>query len=98
MTESEKMPTYRIPDIVEVPLDKLELPIDVPVDGSLNEKPLAECSKEEVRQAVKAFAALMRHTQSELEQLVADHNRRRRCLAHLQAYLENFDDIAWVRR
>jgi hypothetical protein len=92
------MPTYQIPDVVEVPLHKLELPIDVPVDGSLNEKPLAECSKEEVRQAVKAFAALMRDTQKEIEQMVAAHARRRRRLAHLQAYLENFDTIAWVRR
>jgi hypothetical protein len=92
------MPTYQIPDVIAVQLDQLELPADVPIDGHLNEKPLAECSKEEVQQAVRAFAALMRHTQKEIEHMVAMHARRRRRLAHLQAYLENFDDIGWVRR
>lgn len=91
------MPTYEVPDVVEVEFDKLELPSDVPVDPDLTEKPLAECSRAEVEQAVRAFTVLVRHTQRELELAIEKHIEIRRRLAHLQAYLENFDDITWVR-
>jgi hypothetical protein len=92
------MPTYQIPDIVEVELRKLVLPADVPVDTRLNEKPLSECNQQEVQQAVRAFAALARHTQREIEDLVEKHATLRRRLAHLQAYAENFEELSWVRR
>jgi hypothetical protein len=91
------MPTYEVPDIVEVDLDRLELPADVPTDSQLNEKPLSACSREEVERAVTAFTVLARHTQREVEALIEKHVELRRRLAHLQAYLENFDAITWVR-
>jgi hypothetical protein len=91
------MPTYDVPDIVEVDLDRLELPADVPTDSQLNEKPLSACSREEVERAVTAFTVLARHTQREVEALIDKHVELRRRLAHLQAYLEHFDAITWVR-
>ncbi|HEX5418505.1 MAG TPA: hypothetical protein VFY39_00765 [Gammaproteobacteria bacterium] len=92
------MPTYQVPDVVEVEFSRLELPKDVPVDEQLNEKPLSECTKQEVEQAVRAFTTLVRHAQREIEQHIAQQIELRRRLAHLQAYLEHYDDIAWVRQ
>lgn len=91
------MPTYEVPDVVEVEFSRLELPTDVPVDDQLTEKPLADCSKDEVEHAVRAFTLLARHTQREIEQRIAQYIELRRRLAHLQAYLEHFEDIGWVR-
>lgn len=91
------MPTYRVPDIVEVELDQLELPAEVPVDGEFNEKPLAACSKGEVDMAVRAFTALIRQSQREIETSIARHIEIRRRVAHLQAYREHYDSISWVR-
>lgn len=92
------MPVYQIPDIVEVELERLELPSSVPVDAQLNEKPLAACSKTEVDEALKAFSGLARHSQAEVETVIEKHIEIRRLVAHLQAYRENFDKIDWVRR
>jgi hypothetical protein len=91
------MPTYKVPDIVEVELHQLELPADVPVDGDFNEKPLAACTKGEVDMAVRAFTGLIRQSQNEIETIIARHIEIRRRVAHLQAYRENFDSIDWVR-
>jgi hypothetical protein len=91
------VPSYEVPDVVEVDLEQLELPTDVPVDAQLNEKPLADCSRQEVEQAVTAFSVLVQHTQRDLESLLGKHVELRRRLAHLQAYLENFDEVTWVR-
>jgi len=91
------MPVYQVPDIVEVELNQLELPTDVPVDSELNEKPLSHCSKTEVDQAVMAFTGLLRHSQNEIETIIEKHIEIRRRLAHLQAYRANFDQIDWVR-
>ena len=91
------MPTYKVPEIIEVALNDLELPADVPVDAELTEKPLAECSKTEVATAVKAFSVLLRRSQTELEASIQKHNEIRRRVAHLHAYHENFDSIDWVR-
>jgi len=91
------MPTYEVPEIVEVELEHLELPLDVPVDAQLNEKPLSACSKTEVDEALKAFSGLVRHAQDEIENSIEKHIEIRRRVAHLQAYRENFDDIDWVR-
>jgi len=91
------MPTYELPEVFEVALDQLVLPTDVPIDAQLNEKPLRECNKDEVEQAIKAFTVLARHTQREIEEHIAKHIELRRRIAHLQAYLENFDQISWVR-
>ncbi len=92
------MPTYNVPEVVEVEFSQLELPSDVPVDENLNEKPLAECSREEVEHAVRTFTLLARHAQREIEQRISQHVELRRRIAHLQAYLEHFEDIDWVRR
>jgi len=91
------MPIYEVPDTVEVTLNELELPQDVPVDGDLTVKPLAECSKREVEQAVKAFTGLVRQSQTEIEASIRKHIEIRRRVAHLEAYREHFDDIEWVR-
>jgi hypothetical protein len=92
------MPTYNVPDVVEVLLDELELPSEVPVDANLTEKPLAECSKIEVENAVRAFSGLLRQSQSELEDTIRKHIEIRRRVAHLHAYHEHFESIAWVRQ
>lgn len=91
------MPTYRVPDVVEVELSRLELPDAVPIDSELNEKPLADCTKSEVHEAVRAFSVLVQHTQREIEKTIQKHIEIRRRVAHLQAYSEHYDDIAWVR-
>lgn len=91
------MPTYRVPDVVEVELNELELPDAVPVDSELNEKPLADCTKSEVDEAVRAFSVLVQHSQREIEDTIRKHIEFRRRIAHLQAYSEHFDAIAWVR-
>ena len=91
------MPTYEVPDIVAVELDRLELPQDVPVDADFTEKPLADCSKGEVEMALRAFTGLVRQSQNDLEASIARHIEIRRRVAHLQAYRANFDDISWVR-
>ena len=92
------MPTYNVPDVVEVQLDELELPSEVPVDANLTEKPLAECSKTEVENAVRAFSGLLRQSQSELEATIRKHIEIRRRVAHLHAYHEHFESIGWVRQ
>lgn len=91
------MPTYRIPDVVEVELNDLELPDAVPVDSELTEKPLAECTKSEVDHAVRAFSVLVQHGQREIETTIKKQIELRRRIAHLQAYSQHFDDAAWVR-
>jgi hypothetical protein len=91
------MPTYEVPDIVEVTLDELELPAKVPVDDALNIKPIADCTKGELDEAVKAFGGLVKQSQTEIEASIEKHIEYRRRIAHLQAYRENFDDIEWVR-
>lgn len=91
------MPTYKVPEVFEVALGKLELPSDVPVDAGLNEKPLSECTKNEVEVAVRAFSSLLRQSQSEIEASIDKHNEIRRRVAHLHAYHQNFETIGWVR-
>jgi len=92
-----KMPTYKVPETFEVPLNELELPADIPVDAELTEKPLSECSKNEVGTAVRAFSGLLRQSLSEIEASIDKHNEIRRRLAHLHAYHEHFESIDWVR-
>jgi hypothetical protein len=92
------MPTYRVPEVFEVALNELELPTEVPVDAALTEKPLAECAKNEVGAAVRAFSILLRQSQSEIEASIIKHNEIRRRVAHLHAYHENFETIDWVRQ
>jgi hypothetical protein len=92
------MPTYKLPDIIEVQLDDLELPSEVPVDAELTEKPLAFCTKNEVQEAVKAFSGLLRQSQAEIEASILKHNEIRRRVAHLHAYHEHFEAIDWVRQ
>lgn len=91
------MPTYKVPEVIEVTLNELELPVEVPVDAELTEKRLADCSKNEVGAAVRAFSGLLRQSQSEIEASIRKHNEIRRRVAHLRAYHENYDSIDWVR-
>lgn len=91
------MPTYKVPEVFEVALNELELPMEVPVDANLTEKPLAKCTKNEVGAAVRAFSVLLRQSQSEIEASIRKHNEIRRRVAHLHAYHENFESIDWVR-
>jgi hypothetical protein len=97
-SEKKRMPTYKVPDIIEVPLDSLELPTEVPVDANMTEKRLSACTKKEVQAAVKAFSGLLRQSQSEIEASIRKHNEIRRRVAHLHAYHEHFDTIEWVRQ
>jgi len=92
------MPTYQVPDIIEVALDQLELPSDVPVDANLTEKRLADCTKNEVEAAVRAFSGLLRQSQTEIEASIRKHIEIRRRVAHLHAYHEHFESIDWVRQ
>ena len=92
------MPTYKVPEVFEVALNELELPTEVPVDAALTEKPLSECTKNEVGAAVRAFSVLLRQSQSEIEASIIKHNEIRRRVAHLHAYHENFETIDWVRQ
>ncbi len=92
------MPTYKVPEIVEVTLNDLELPVDVPVDGAPNVKPLSDCGDGEVAAAVEAFSGLVRHSQSEIEDSIAKYIEIRRLVANLEAYREHYDDIEWVRK
>jgi hypothetical protein len=92
------MPTYKVPEVIEVTLHELELPTDVPVDANLTEKPLANCTKHEVQEAVRAFSGLLRQSQDELEASIRKHNEIRRRVAHLHAYHEHFEAIDWVRQ
>lgn len=92
------MPTYKVPEIFEVALNELELPAEVPVDADLTEKPLAQCTKNEVGAAVRAFSGLLRQSQFEIEASIRKHNEIRRRVAHLHAYHENFEAIDWVRQ
>ena len=92
------MPTYKVPEIIEVALNELELPTNIPVDLELTEKPLANCTKNEVQEAVRAFSGLLRQSQTELEASIRKHNEIRRRVAHLHAYHEHFEAIDWVRR
>ena len=91
------MPTYKVPDVIEVTLHELELPTDVPIDADLTEKRLADCSKHEVQAAVRAFSGLLRQSQNELEASIRKHNEIRRRVAHLHAYHEHYESIGWVR-
>jgi hypothetical protein len=91
------MPVYKIPEIVEVELNHLELPTDVPVDTDFKEKPLADCSKAEVDIALRAFSSLVRQSQHEIEASIEKHIEFRRRVAHLKAYRQNYDEIEWVR-
>jgi hypothetical protein len=91
------MPTYKVSEVFQVALNELELPMEVPVDANLTEKPLAECTKNEVGAAVRAFSVLLRQSQSEIEASIRKHNEIRRRVAHLHAYHENFESIDWVR-
>ncbi len=91
------MPTYQVPEVIEVALDELELPTDVPVDSDLTEKRLADCTKTEVQEAVRAFSGLLRQSQTELEASIRKHIEIRRRVAHLHAYHEHFETIDWVR-
>ena len=91
------MPTYEVPEIVEVALNDLDLPAHVPVDPELTTKPLAHCNRDEVEVAIKAFSGLVQHAKSDIENSIQKYIEIRRRVAHLEAYREHFDDVQWVR-
>ena len=74
-----------------------ELPANLPLgDGSL--KPLAECTRAEVAEAVEELRALARASRARLEQAHETHLYDVRLLAQLSAYLAHYEEWADVRR
>lgn len=64
-------------------------------DGSV--KAIAECSKEEVKQAVEEVKALADGSRARLQQAFDQHVLDLETLAHLSAYLAKYDEWANVR-
>ena len=71
-------------------------PANLPLaDGSV--KPIAECSKGEVQQAVEEIRALADASRIRLRKAYDEHVEDLKMLAQVSAYLERFDDWAGVR-
>jgi hypothetical protein len=64
-------------------------------DGSV--KPLAECSREEVAQAVEEFRALARQSRERLQQVYEEHVRDIETLAQVCAYFAKYHEWRAVR-
>lgn len=71
-------------------------PANLPLaDGSL--KPIADCSQEEVQQAVEELRAVVRSSRRRLKNAYEEHLEDLEIYAQLSAYLDRFDDWAGVR-
>ena len=64
-------------------------------DGSL--KPIAECTREEVAEAVDEFRALTARSRERLQQAYEEHVRDVESLAQVSAYLEKYDEWKAIR-
>ena len=64
-------------------------------DGSL--KPVTECSREEVADAVAELRSLARDSRARLQQVYEEHLRDIQTLAQASAYLAHFDAWSTVR-
>jgi len=71
-------------------------PANLPlVDGSM--KPIGDCSKEEVRQAVEEVTALADGSRSRLRKAYEEYVQDLEVLAQLSAYLDRYDEWDAVR-
>ena len=71
-------------------------PANLPLaDGSV--KPIAECSKAEVRQAVAEIKALADTSRSRLRKAYDEHVEDLEMFAQISAYLERYEDWEGVR-
>jgi len=71
-------------------------PANLPLaDGSV--KPIAECSKEEVRQAVEELRAVVDGSRARLRRAYDEHIQDLEILAQLSAYLDRYDEWSGVR-
>ena len=71
-------------------------PANLPLaDGSL--KPIADCSKEEVRQAVDELRAVVEGSRRRLHKAYEEHLEDLEIYAQLSAYLGRYDEWAGVR-
>ena len=71
-------------------------PANLPLaDGSL--KPIAECSRSEVAQAVEEIRVLVEASRSRLRRAYDEHVSELEMLAQVSAYCERYDDWQGVR-
>ena len=71
-------------------------PANLPLaDGSV--KPIAECSQEDVRQAVAELKAVVDGSRSRLRRAYEEHLQDLEIYAQLSAYLERYDEWTGVR-
>ena len=71
-------------------------PANLPLaDGSL--KPIAECSEDEVRQAVEEFRAVVRGSRMRLRRAYEEHLQDLEVYAQLSAYLARYEEWTGVR-
>ncbi len=71
-------------------------PANLPLaDGSL--KPIADCSKEEVKQAVDELRAVVEGSRRRLRKAYDEHLEDLEVYAQLSAYLDRYEEWAGVR-
>jgi hypothetical protein len=71
-------------------------PADLPLaDGSL--KPIADCSQEEVQQAVDELRAVVKGSRRRLHKAYEEHLEDLEVYAQLSAYLDRYDEWAGLR-
>lgn len=71
-------------------------PANLPLaDGSL--KPIGECSKQEVQQAVEELRAVVKGSRRRLHKAYEEHLEDLEVYAQLSAYLDRYDNWAGVR-
>lgn len=71
-------------------------PANLPLeDGSV--KPIAECTKEDVRQAVEELRAVVEGSRARLQRAYDEHLEDLEVLAQLSAYFDRYDDWFGVR-
>jgi len=71
-------------------------PANLPLaDGSV--KPLAECSKDDVRQAIEEISALAEASRNRLRKAYDEHVEDLQMLAQVSAYLERYEDWQGLR-
>jgi hypothetical protein len=73
-----------------------EFPANLPLaDGSM--KPIAECTVEEVRQAVGEIRAVARASRERLRRAYEEHVQDLELLAQISAYEHRYDEWAGIR-
>lgn len=73
-----------------------DFPANLPLaDGSV--KPIAECSKDEVGQAVEELKAVVKGSRLRLRRAYEDHVKDLETYAQLSAYLDRYEEWTGVR-